>query len=168
MNSFNLALRGTAKELQSKEIGTLVVTMFYPAVLSYFYETLGEEKAVKELRKLGSDIMDDFLKIYTKERKDFTRYIKDFFQEFYNSKVTIEKLNDKLYHVFDNKCVLCSDITVEGLPFHYCIPYSGSIQRLLEILCDKGKIPKYKYTVNTIASKGLGNPSCIHAIKLED
>ncbi len=168
MEIFDLAKRGTAKELSNKEIGVLVVTMIYPSVITYFYETLGEEGAVKELRKLGSDIMDDFLKIYSKEKNNFMEYIKDFFQIFYNSKVKVNKLNEKLYHVIDDDCILCSDIKLEGLPFHYCVSYSGSIERFLNVLANQGKIPKHHYVVRTIASKGIGKPTCIHAIQLED
>lgn len=170
MDTFNLALRGTAKDLSNKKIGSLVVTMLYPTVLSYSYKKLGKEQAIQALRQLGSNITDDFLKIYAKNKKNIQEYIKDFFKIFYNSKVKVNKINDKLYHIIDDKCILCMEIALEGLPFHYCISYAGGIERLLNVLSEKGRIPgpKYKYVAETIGSKGIGDPSCIISVRLEE
>ncbi|MHA1378959.1 MAG: hypothetical protein ACTSRG_11305 [Candidatus Helarchaeota archaeon] len=167
MEEFDLSLRGTAKVLFTKEIGTLIVKMIYPSVLTYCYENLGKEKAISILYKLGSDIMDDFLKFYNKENESFQDYIKDYLMIFYNSKAKIKKIEENLYHVIDEKCILCQDIVLEGLPFHYCVPYAGSIGRMLDVLVEQDKIPKFKYKVKTISSKGSGDPSCIHAITIE-
>ena len=170
MEAFELSRRGTAKDLIDKQIGTLIVRVVYPAVLAYCYHEVGKEKAIKLLYKLGEDIMDEYLKakILRWDRDNFQDYVQDFLKYFYNSKSKINKINEKLYHVIDQNCILCTDITVEGLPFHYCIPYSGSISRLLEILVKEGKIPKMKFKVETVFSKGNDDPHCVHAIRVED
>lgn len=166
MESSDLTKRGTAKDFLDKKIGTLVVAMLYPSVLSYCYHKLDTEGAVKALRKLGENIMDDFLKIYKKKRSSFQDYLKDFFKIFYDSNVKITKVSDTLYHIIDDNCILCTDINVEGLPFHYCIPYAGSIKRMLVVLAREVEIPAYNYKVETIASKGLGAKQCIHSVEL--
>lgn len=166
MEVFNQSLRGTAKVLANKEIGTLIVKMIYPAVLTYCYEHLGEEEATKTLFDLGARIMDDFLKIYAQERDNFKQYIKDYLLIFFNSKAKIKKIEKNRYHVIDDKCILCQDIALEGLNFHYCVPYAGSIQRLLQVLAKRGRIPNHQYEVKTISSRGSGDKYCIHEIKI--
>ncbi|MFX0140096.1 MAG: hypothetical protein ACFFDN_41020 [Candidatus Hodarchaeota archaeon] len=168
LKNIDLSKRGTAKYFSTKKIGMILVTRLYPTVLSYYQRKLGTEKTVQVLRDLGSYLTDDFFKIYKKKRKNLQDYIKDWFKIFYDSKVDIKKINDKLYHVIDRDCILCMDIVLEGLPFHYCTPYGGSIERLLNVLAEQGKIPKFKYKVETIASKGHGNPYCTHTISLEE
>ena len=168
MEVFYQKKRGTLKELAKVNIGTLIIHMFYPAVLVYYYEHLGEEKAILALKKLGVKLMDDFFKIYNKERNTFQDYIKDFFKIVFNNKIIIKKINKTCFHVIDRKCILCSDIAVEGLPFHYCIPYDGGFERLFEILVQRNKIPKVNYTVSTISSRGTGAKKCIHEITIEE
>ena len=170
MEAFELTRRGTARDLIDKKIGTLLVRVIYPAILSHCYHDVGKEESEGLLYKLGEDIMDEYMKANTlkRERKDFKGYVLDFLKIFYNSNGKINKINDKLYHVVDKKCILCTDISVEGLPFHYCLPYAGSISRLLEILVEQGKIPRMKCKVETIFSKSNEDPHCVHAIRLEE
>ena len=160
--------RGNPKDFLNKQIGTMVITMIYPAVLYYCYERCDEKRGKSLLRKLGEGIMDDFLKIYSKKHSKFTDYIKDFFKIFYNSDVTIKKVTKDFYYIIDDNCILCTDITkLEGLPYHYCTPYGGSIQRMLEVLAEEGKIPMKNYIVETISSKGNGDEACIHTVKVK-
>ncbi|MHA1793959.1 MAG: hypothetical protein ACTSVI_15060 [Promethearchaeota archaeon] len=169
MDGFNLAQRGSAKDFSTKKIGKMVVTMLYPAILSHCYTKLGKEGAIQALKKMGEKIADDYLKIYSMNKHTFQENIKDFFKIFYDSKVKIKKIDANRYDVVDNDCILCSDITVEGLPFHYCTAYSGSIQRVLEFLKSEGKISvEHDYEVETIASKGSGDKACIHSIVLKE
>jgi predicted hydrocarbon binding protein len=164
----NFDLRGTAKDFKNKKMVTLIVTMIYPAVLTYCYNHLSKEGAIEILRKLGRDIADDFFNIYSEKRPKFFDYIKDFFKIFYDSDVKVKKVTQDFYYIIDEKCILCTDITVlEGLPFHYCTPYAGSITRILDVLSERGEIPYKKYKVETISSRGSGDEACIHSIKLE-
>ncbi len=169
MEVFDLARRGTAKVFSTKKMNVLVVTMIYPAVLSYCYQNFDTEGAIEALRKLGSNIMDDFLNIYNLKRNKFQDYIKDFFDIFYSSKVKIKKITEDIYHVIDDDCILCTDIKLEGLPFHYCTPYSGSIERLLTVLTEREKLelPRNTFEVKTISSRGTGDKACIHSIQFK-
>ncbi|NHI94741.1 MAG: hypothetical protein EAX96_19780 [Candidatus Lokiarchaeota archaeon] len=170
MEIFGLSRRGTYKDLINKKIGTLIVRVIYPAILSHCYHKVGKEEAIRLLYKLGEDIMDEYLKtkILKWDKKDFQGYVKDFLKFFYNSKGKIKKVNENLYHIIDDNCILCTDVKVEGLPFHYCLPYAGSINKLLKILVEREKIPKMKFYVDTIYSKSNEDPYCVHAIRLEE
>lgn len=166
MEEFEYGLRGTAAELSEMQIGLVLTQMIYPAVLNYCYQQLGEQGAIKILFKLGELIMDEYLKhkILLWKNKKFADYIKDWLQFYYHSKAEVKKIDDNLYHVIDKKCILCTDIEVEGLPFHYCVPYAGSIERMLNVLSENGKITLATYKVETITSRGNGDPACTHAI----
>lgn len=170
MESFKISQRGTAKDLIDKKIGTLLVRVIYPSILSHCYHQVGKEEAIRLLWQLGVDIMDEYLKakILRWDRDNFQDYVKDFLKYFYNSNGKIKKINENLYHVIDENCILCTEIAVKGLPFHYCLPYAGSISRLLEILVEEGKIPKKKFNVETVYSRSNEDPYCVHAIRVED
>jgi len=162
----DISNRGTAEELSKIKISSLVISMLYPAVLTYFYDELGEEGAVKTIRQLGADTADNFLMIYKKKRKKFQDVIKDLFKIYYDNKVKIKKINDKLYHIIQKDCIVCQDIVLEGLPFHYCVSNAGITEKVLNHFATQGNIPKFKYKVKTIASKGTGDPACVYEVKL--
>jgi len=162
----DISNRGTAEELLRIKISSLVVSMLYPTVLMYCYKELGEEGAVKTIRQIGKNTMDNFLKIYKKKRNKFQDVIKDMFKIYYDNKVKVKKINNRLYHVIEDNCIVCQDIALEGLPFHYCVSNAGSIERILEHFAELGTIPKFNYHVRTIYSKGSGDKSCVYEVRL--
>ena len=166
MQDFNIANRGSPKEFSNKKINTLIVTMLYPAVLSYCYKNMKKDEAEHSLKKLGWYLADFLYEVYEGNKSNFQEYLKDFFKFFYFNKIKIEQISENSYRIYDKKCMLCSDIEIEGLRFHNCIPYAGTIEKLLYWLATDGKIPNYKYNVETIASKSSGDRVCIHEIQV--
>ena len=111
----NISNRGTTKELSKIKISSLVISMLYPTVLGYTYETVGKDGAVDAIRNLGKESITDFLEIYNKKRNRVEDIIKDFFKIYYDNKVKVKKENDRLYHVTENNCIVCQDIALEGM-----------------------------------------------------
>jgi hypothetical protein len=168
----NEAFLQIQKEFIKQSTGKVIIQVLFPSFVLYVQQKFMNREAVEKQLFHGGEILAEIYLKYgdifhlaqlTKKYGSILheKAILKFYQEMlHNKKVNLRKIDENTYHLEDSTCILCGDIEIEELNVHLCTSISGFLSRILN------EFSHQKFKVQTIASKWMQSPICIHEIKI--